>query len=198
MCAESKQARCKHCCKATSGCSASVTTRQSVRLSVEARLTFSSTGQPQVNQTWPSPAASAAQAETFPFYEMPFTNESTSPNQWLMSSHKYILSQASGMNRSAPCYKGREPLLQIQSALQSWRKPALVNLLSSTCALQCPASGHNLTILSCIEVLSPPVCQKRQHQLPGPSGTNDTREDPFYWLRDDDRKDEDVLAHLRV
>ena len=50
----------------------------------------------------------------------------------------------------------------------------------------------------CAEVLYPPACEKRQHQLPGPDGSDDIRQDQYYWLRDDDRTDEDVLAHLRV
>lgn len=48
------------------------------------------------------------------------------------------------------------------------------------------------------EVLYPPRCEKREHQLPGPPGTDDLRKDQYYWLRDDNRTDEDVLAHLRV
>lgn len=50
----------------------------------------------------------------------------------------------------------------------------------------------------CAEVLYPPACEKRQHQLPGPDGSDDIRQDQYYWLRDDDRTDEDVLEHLRV
>lgn len=74
----------------------------------------------------------------------------------------------------------------------------LGNPACTTCML--PSMQHRLCsdFGFCTEVLSPPVCQKRQHQLPGPSGTDDVREDPYYWLRDDDRKDEDVMAHLRV
>lgn len=49
-----------------------------------------------------------------------------------------------------------------------------------------------------LEVLYPPRCQKREHQLPGPPGTDDLRKDYYYWLRDDNRTDEDVLAYLRA
>lgn len=48
-----------------------------------------------------------------------------------------------------------------------------------------------------LEVLHPPKCEQREHQLPGPPGTDDVRQDDYYWLRDDDRTDGDVLAHLR-
>jgi oligopeptidase B len=40
----------------------------------------------------------------------------------------------------------------------------------------------------------PPVAAKRPHQVIAPSGT---RDDPYYWLRDDTRKDPAMLAYLR-
>ncbi len=38
-----------------------------------------------------------------------------------------------------------------------------------------------------------PVAARRDHQVPSPHGE---RPDPYYWLRDDTRKDPDVLAYL--
>ncbi len=43
--------------------------------------------------------------------------------------------------------------------------------------------------------LEPPVAAKRAHEVPSPHGT---RSDPYYWLRDDERKDPHVLAHLHA
>jgi oligopeptidase B len=40
----------------------------------------------------------------------------------------------------------------------------------------------------------PPVAAKRPHQVIAPGGT---RDDPYYWLRDDTRKDPQMLAYLR-
>jgi oligopeptidase B len=41
----------------------------------------------------------------------------------------------------------------------------------------------------------PPVAPKKPHELASPHGT---RQDPYYWLRDDTRKDKAVLDHLRA
>ena len=53
-------------------------------------------------------------------------------------------------------------------------------------------------LLCYAEVIAPPLCAKRPHELHGPEGTNDVRHDDYYWLRDDEREDNDVLAHLEV
>jgi oligopeptidase B len=39
----------------------------------------------------------------------------------------------------------------------------------------------------------PPVAEKHPHDVASPNGS---RNDPYYWLRDDTRKDKDVLAYL--
>ncbi len=39
----------------------------------------------------------------------------------------------------------------------------------------------------------PPVAEKHPHDVSSPNGS---RNDPYYWLRDDTRKDKDVLAYL--
>ena len=43
--------------------------------------------------------------------------------------------------------------------------------------------------------MNPPVAARRPHDVVSPYGT---RNDPYYWLRDDDRKNPDVLAYLRA
>ena len=40
---------------------------------------------------------------------------------------------------------------------------------------------------------TPPVAARRAHAVSSPNGT---RDDPYYWIRDDTRKDRDVLAYL--
>ena len=42
---------------------------------------------------------------------------------------------------------------------------------------------------------APPRPEQRPHEVHAPAGT---RSDPYYWLRDDDREDPDVLAHLEA
>ena len=45
------------------------------------------------------------------------------------------------------------------------------------------------------DVLSPPIAPRRPHQVPSPNGS---REDNYYWLRDDTRRSKDVLAYLNA
>lgn len=44
--------------------------------------------------------------------------------------------------------------------------------------------------------MQPPKPIKRPKTLVGPTG--DEREDPYYWLRDDQRQNPEVIAHLKV
>jgi len=44
-------------------------------------------------------------------------------------------------------------------------------------------------------MIKPPVAARRPHAVPSPHGT---RQDPYYWLRDDERKHADVLAYLEA
>ncbi len=46
-----------------------------------------------------------------------------------------------------------------------------------------------------IAVLQAPICDARPHTL---TTHSDTRIDDFYWLRDDDRKNKEVIAHLNA
>lgn len=57
--------------------------------------------------------------------------------------------------------------------------------LPSPRLLRCPPS----------EVLQAPVAPRRTKLL---ENHGDVREDAYYWLRDDDRADPDVIAHLEV
>ena len=41
----------------------------------------------------------------------------------------------------------------------------------------------------------PPRARRRPHEIASSHGV---RVDPYYWLRDDERKDPEVLAHLRA
>jgi len=43
---------------------------------------------------------------------------------------------------------------------------------------------------------SPPVAAKKPHQVKGPGGI--VRDDPYYWLRDDTRKNPEMLAYLNA
>ncbi|AKS41629.1 S9 family peptidase [Wenzhouxiangella marina] len=44
-------------------------------------------------------------------------------------------------------------------------------------------------------VLEPPMAEQREHVVSAPAGD---REDPWYWLRDDEREDPEVLAYLEA
>ncbi|MCU0674611.1 MAG: oligopeptidase B, partial [Myxococcota bacterium] len=41
----------------------------------------------------------------------------------------------------------------------------------------------------------PPVAKQVPHEL---RAHDQVRQDPYYWMRDDDRDDEEILAHLRA
>ncbi|MGZ8287310.1 MAG: S9 family peptidase [Allosphingosinicella sp.] len=45
-------------------------------------------------------------------------------------------------------------------------------------------------------IAEPPVAAKKPHQVKGPGGI--VRDDPYYWLRDDTRKNPDMLAYLNA
>ena len=46
-------------------------------------------------------------------------------------------------------------------------------------------------------MLEPPKVIKKPHKVTGVAG-KPPREDPYYWLRDDDRSDPEVLVVLKV
>ena len=52
-----------------------------------------------------------------------------------------------------------------------------------------------LALVLPVELLEAPLATRRPHIL---EAHGDTREDAFYWLRDDDRKDPQVIEHLKV
>jgi oligopeptidase B len=60
-----------------------------------------------------------------------------------------------------------------------------------------PASPMNTAVNPSVpaDVPTPPVAAVRPHEVKSPFGT---RTDPYYWLRDDERKDPDVLAYLNA
>ncbi|CAD7697011.1 unnamed protein product [Ostreobium quekettii] len=45
-----------------------------------------------------------------------------------------------------------------------------------------------------LDILEPPVAEKRPHRM---EIHGDVRDDPYYWMRDDERKDPAVLDHLK-
>ena len=47
-----------------------------------------------------------------------------------------------------------------------------------------------------LEVLQAPKVLKRPYTVIGANG--ERREDPYYWLRDDERENPEVLEHLKV
>ncbi|KAL3150392.1 hypothetical protein ABBQ32_000231 [Trebouxia sp. C0010 RCD-2024] len=126
-----------------------------------------------------------------------FRSKQTSPVQTLLEGNYRLLSKRDHQTVCALVRCGQAHVFR------HWPAPGIRdqqkrNLLQRARAFAADSTSAAELEAARLEVLSPPVCQKRQHQLPGPSGTDDLREDPYYWLRDDDRKDEDVVAHLRA
>lgn len=73
------------------------------------------------------------------------------------------------------------------------RALTLIAFVVAACGTTRPASGPGTTRPP--GEPAPPVAAVRPHDVPSPSGS---RNDPYYWLRDDERKDPDVLAYLEA
>ena len=74
--------------------------------------------------------------------------------------------------------------------------PAMPRVLSILTFLMTAASVSLPPAVSVADPLaSPPVAARRAHVVASPNGS---RDDPYYWLRDDERKDPDVLAYLNA
>lgn len=69
--------------------------------------------------------------------------------------------------------------------MSRWLRRALIISLATTAA---PALAQ--------EAPKPPVAAKKPHQVKAPFGA--TREDEYYWLRDDTRKNPEMLAYLKA
>jgi len=71
--------------------------------------------------------------------------------------------------------------------------PRQVGLLASaTFVAGCVMSTTGLTVPAGV---TPPVAAKKPHEVASPNGA---RQDPYYWLRDDTRKDPEMLAYLNA
>jgi len=96
------------------------------------------------------------------------------------------------------------------SLCRNWRQPILLSvvlLLAGSlvaCADQTPdtesesmnqASPQPVVEQNAAAEPEPPMAEQRPHVVSAPAGD---REDPWYWLRDDEREDEDVLAYLNA
>jgi oligopeptidase B len=69
--------------------------------------------------------------------------------------------------------------------MSRWLRRALIVSLATTAA---PALAQETT--------KPPVAARKPHQVKAPFGA--TREDEYYWLRDDTRKNPEMLAYLKA
>ena len=70
------------------------------------------------------------------------------------------------------------------------RKRALVTLAASG------AESHRVEQAR-MDLLVAPVAERRPHKVASDL-TGDVREDPYYWLRDDDRKDKDMVKYIEA
>ena len=64
-------------------------------------------------------------------------------------------------------------------------------LAVAACGLLLPLNTLSAPVLA----VDPPVTPQKPHQVESPNGT---RQDPYYWLRDDTRKQPEMLAHLKA
>ena len=61
------------------------------------------------------------------------------------------------------------------------------------------SQGCNVCLPAIAEVLDPPRPEQRPHKVEPPPNVNAaSRDDPYYWLRDDERKDPAIIEHLKV
>ena len=64
---------------------------------------------------------------------------------------------------------------------------------------QCQSQACTVCWPAIAEVLDPPRPEQRPHKVEPPPNVNAApRDDPYYWLRDDERKDPTIIEHLKV
>ena len=75
--------------------------------------------------------------------------------------------------------------------------PALIFLLLGACGERPEPTGDALIEdTNPTPAVTPPVAEERPHDVTAPHGA--TRQDEYYWLRDDERADPDMLAYLEA
>ncbi|MEO2193254.1 MAG: S9 family peptidase [bacterium] len=82
----------------------------------------------------------------------------------------------------------------VRPLLRSWPRPGVRDVLKRQLVVAL-AAGDDMASSIHRELIEPPVCPERPHHFedePAP------RSDNYYWLRDDDRKDKDVLDYLKA
>ena len=81
----------------------------------------------------------------------------------------------------------------MNSRWNSWILVAPLAVMLGACAAGAPAKTESESMVK--SAPTPPVAAVRPHEVVSPNGT---RVDEYYWLRDDTRKDPDVLAYLEA
>ncbi|MEM7054692.1 MAG: oligopeptidase B, partial [Pseudomonadota bacterium] len=65
--------------------------------------------------------------------------------------------------------------------------------------VEAPVEAESAEVEAALETAQempiPPVAEKRPHTVTAPAGD---REDPYYWMRDDEREDPDVISWLEA
>ncbi|KAI3426332.1 hypothetical protein D9Q98_008705 [Chlorella vulgaris] len=80
--------------------------------------------------------------------------------------------------------------------LRHWPKPGVNDSAKRALVAKAAAGAPSSEVEQArIELLEAPLAARRPKQL---EAHGDVREDSYYWLRDDDRADPDVLAHLEA
>jgi oligopeptidase B len=81
--------------------------------------------------------------------------------------------------------------------LRGWPRPGVNDAAKRQLVVKAAASTENQDQIEStrLEILQAPLCETRPHTL---ETHGDARIDDFYWLRDDDRKNKDVIAHLNA
>ena len=71
---------------------------------------------------------------------------------------------------------------------------AFVFMPASFATTPAPAAAPSVSLTpSTMQTMTPPVAAQRPYQVESPNGS---RNDPYYWLRDDKRESPDMLAYL--
>ena len=83
---------------------------------------------------------------------------------------------------------------KVRPLLRSWPRPGVRDGLKRQLVVALAAGDETAGSIHS-KLIEPPVCPERRHHF---QDEPEPRSDSYYWLRDDDRKDKDVLDYLKA
>ena len=101
------------------------------------------------------------------------------------------------MSREKSVRRAFEPLQTSTQRLATLGSMILVGLVLVACQADQSSMKNNEKeeMATMKEWPNPPMAEQRDHMVEAPAGN---RNDPWYWLRDDDREDKDMIAYLEA